>query len=296
MAAMRAMNIGAIGISPCDLAAGSEFLEHLEETYTIPFVAANLADTESGRRLFRPYVLMDMGEITVAVAGLAGEGQESPHTTPPHGVKVLPWRQELPPVLREIGNAADMVILLSSLPEMVNREIAQNFEGVDLILQSGGPSAVRPPAITGNTLLVRAEAGGKYAGRLDIDWRKNGTWLQDRNSRRKQVTSRLDRVNRLLERMVRRHPEGGLEKNPRYLELRGEADALALELDGLSRRGDRVPENRSTFRHILIALHREIPEDQEVSRIMGKTRIEAYRTEKQALEKSRRQEPQRGEE
>lgn len=288
MQAMRNMNCSAIGISPFDLTDGSSFLEHLQEKYGIPFVSMNLIEKNSGRTIFKPYILKSFGDLSVAVLGITAVQPESSKNGLLRDLAVLSWEDTLPKILQEIGKRADMIILLSSFPEETNRKIAQEFEQIDIILQSG-PSAVnRPVQITGSTLLAQTAGRGKYVGKIDISWLARDTWLQENGSTRSQdINARLDQVNRQLARMEKQDSVSSPQEDALFSKLQKARAEILSELKELRRQDMKAAEGNSTYRDSLIALEMSVPEDPEVQKILSTSRRAVYELNKKRMAEQR---------
>lgn len=285
MQAMRTMHYSAIGLAPHDLTAGSEFLQHLQATYGIPFISMNLIAKKNGETVFKPYIIRQVGDISVAVLGLTDVGPNSSKNGVLQNLSALSWQDTLPKTLQEVGKSADLIILLSSFPEQINREIAQQFEEINLILQSGSSTANRPPKLIGNSLITQTASRGKYVGKIDINWKASGKWLQEESAKqRKDINDRLDRINWRLGRLEKRVPTRDLEKNTQYRELQKTKSILIAELDGLAQQEQQTAKEFSTYQDDApIALPISLPEDPEVQTIVNRTKQVVYEINKKRL-------------
>ena len=117
-----------------------------------------------------------------------------------------------------------MIILLSSYPEPVNRQIAEQFGDIHLIIQSGTSTANRIPQLFGNSLITQIGSRGKYLGRMDIDWQPSRRWVQESSPQLKQTRDMLDRLNWRMGRMEKRQRPEELQQNQDYIQLLQEKD------------------------------------------------------------------------
>jgi 2',3'-cyclic-nucleotide 2'-phosphodiesterase (5'-nucleotidase family) len=62
--AFKQIGIDAVNVGELDLVLGLDYLRELEANYGIPFVSASLVDG-SGKLVFKPYVIKDIGKIRV---------------------------------------------------------------------------------------------------------------------------------------------------------------------------------------------------------------------------------------
>jgi 2',3'-cyclic-nucleotide 2'-phosphodiesterase (5'-nucleotidase family) len=290
--AMQTMNVAAIGIAPQDLAAGLDFLGRQCQEFNLPCLSANLQD-KTGKRPLRPSIMTKIAETTVAVIGLTGSPATNPPDKPAGEYRILPWQESLPDTVKEVKGHAEMIILLSSYPEPVNREIAGRFPDIHLIIQSGTLTANKAPQLVGNTLITQVAARGKYLGRMDIDWQPDRPWGQGKDADRlQQARDSLDRINWRLGRLEKREQgSAGLAQKTEQQQLRQEQEKLNAEITRLEQAGPENQEALSSFTSTFIPLKTSLPEDPEIQKIVNQTKQEINRAgQKQsgeAPEKSR---------
>lgn len=284
MEAMAAMQYSAVGIAPHDLAAGTVFLEQLQGTYNVPFVSANLVAKGSGKPLFKPYIIKQFGDISIGVLGLTGIDPATTKNTQLQTLAVLPWQDALQKILPEIANSADMIILLTSFSEKINRQIALQHKEINLILQAGNSTANKPPRLTGNALLTQTGSRGKYVGKIIIKWTAAGQWRQDFSAKRtKEINDRLDRINWRLGRLKKKNLPQALEENAQYQELLKTKTTLDAELRMLAQQDRQHANDLSTYRDFLVALAITLPEDPTVRTILNTTKQAVHELNKKRL-------------
>lgn len=278
--AMQAMHYAAIGTATQDLAGGLEFLLRQGREHGLPLLSANLVD-KAGNKPLKASIMTRVGETSVAVIGLTGAPPGNKPAQASEEYRLLPWQEVLADAIKQVRGQAEMIILLSSYPEPVNREIAGSFPDIHLIIQSGTFSANKVPQLVGSTLLTQVAAKGKYLGRLDIDWKASRRWGQVQNGtpQLQQARDNLDRINWRLGRLEKRAPDKeGLAQNKEYQQLRQEQERLTAKIAQLDQP---APENQAelaTFTSNFIPLKTSLPEDQEVQKIVQQTKQEVNRT------------------
>ncbi len=269
MQAMRSMQYNAIGVAPQDLSAGIEFLEHLQDTYTIPFISANLVRQETGEPVFKPFIIQQVGDLSVAILGMTGIDTKTLNNELLSNVSILPWQETIRKTLTALVNSPDMIVLLSNFPEQINIEIAQQFNEINLILQSGHSSANRVPYLKGKSLLTQTASRGKYLGSIDIHWTSAKKWHQDNTPRLKTSRDRLDRINWRLGRLEKRNPGKNLSQNVQYRKLQTEKASILKEIADIQQLEQQESENLSTYNYRAIPLKIALPEDPEVRSILA---------------------------
>jgi 2',3'-cyclic-nucleotide 2'-phosphodiesterase (5'-nucleotidase family) len=278
--AMQTMHYAAIGIAAQDLAGGLEFLLRQGREHGLTLLSANLVD-RAGKKPFNPLITTRVGETSVAIIGLTGEPAAKKPGMASEEYRLLPWQEALPETIKQ-ARGTEMIILLSSYPEPVNREIAGRFPDIHLIIQSGTFSANKAPHLIGNTLLTQVAAKGKYLGRLDIDWNASRRWglVQNGTPQLQQAKDNLDRIKWRLGRLEKRSPDKeGLAQNSEYQKLRQEQDRLTAEIARLDQpAGKDKREELATFTSNFIPLKTSLPEDPEVQKIVQQTKQEVNRS------------------
>ncbi|MCX7570599.1 bifunctional UDP-sugar hydrolase/5'-nucleotidase [Tumebacillus sp. DT12] len=135
-----------------------------------PLLVANLFDDESREPFgcFEPYVILERSGLRVAVIGLTvpffdfykmfGVWAEHPRDT----------FARLLPEIREQG--VDLVVLLSHLGLGSDRQIAEEIEGIDLILGGHTHNVLEQPEQIGRTWIAQAGSHGSHLGHLTLEW------------------------------------------------------------------------------------------------------------------------------
>ncbi len=274
------MHCRALGISALDLAGGVELLKEMEKQENLQWLSANLVKPGTETPLFKPYIRTTVGNTPVTILGLT----EEPAARHANGAfTVLPWKKVLPDLLEEVSKTGDMVILLSSCPESVNREIAGTMAGIDLILQSAHSPANRPPQQVNNTLLAQVAARGKYLGMMRINWTDAGTWGSDSSARIRAEQNRLDRINWQLGRMERRAGDKDLSGDKRYNELLAAKKQSEEQIAALKKARAQAPAEPCSYSNRFIALKSSLPEDHEVQAIIDQTTREVNQLNKKRV-------------
>lgn len=153
-----------------DFNYGYERLVALSGKTNFPIIAANVIK-EDGSHLFTPYVIKEIGGIKVGLFGLATP--ETSYKTHPDNVKGLTFSD---PCVA----AAEMVALLEEQTDVIlciahlgmdaasvdtSTKVANEVEGINLIIDGHSHTVLDQGQITGNTMIVST---GEYAKNLGI--------------------------------------------------------------------------------------------------------------------------------
>ena len=141
---MNLMGYDAMAIGEGDLGQlGVETIRERIAEASFPCLSANAYLAEGNELLAQPYVILQRGEHQIAIIGLTGLA-EIP------GVEIRDPTAAVREVVSEIGEGADILILLSHTGLDTNKQIAQEIPELDLIVSGGGRTYTRTPASVEN--------------------------------------------------------------------------------------------------------------------------------------------------
>jgi len=176
----------AICVMPSSFALGGGFLKEIVETSSVPFVCLNIKEKTTGEFLDRSFVVKDVGNLRIAIIGLTDTqvALQSRNQTPgPHhsggtqdtpkqilqdlselNLDLLDPQKSLREYLPFITSQADLIVILSSLAQHQNEEIANRFPAIDIII--GTNSEVGEKLVNSTVILNNTSSEGKKIGRL----------------------------------------------------------------------------------------------------------------------------------
>lgn len=147
--------------------------EIVENEIDFPFLGANIFDAEWDEPAYEPYSMFERGGANIAVIGQAFP--YLPIANPKWMFPDLSFgvRQErMAEVVAEVkDNGADLVVLLSHNGFDVDRKMAAEVPGIDIILTGHTHAALPRPVQVGNTHLIASGSHGKFVSTLDLDVR-----------------------------------------------------------------------------------------------------------------------------
>ncbi len=150
---------------------GTDRVQELIEKMDFPFLAANVRDTDWEEPVFESTSYFERGGVKVAVIG-----QAFPYTPIANPRYMIPsWsfgirEKELQESIDEArAEGAELVVLLSHNGFDVDRKLASNVTGLDVILTGHTHDAVPEAIKVGKTLLIASGSHGKFLSRLDLD-------------------------------------------------------------------------------------------------------------------------------
>ncbi len=162
---MNAMGYDASAVGNHEFDFGMEELSARAKQAAFSYLAANLHDKTTGQVPadlgVRPYVLLDAGDVTVGVAGLANVG--TPKVTNPANVSGFDFApyvetlQQIVPEMREQG--ADVILVTSHLCNEELRYVAPKTKELGVTLFGGGHCHQTLSQKSGDAVLL---ASGSY--------------------------------------------------------------------------------------------------------------------------------------
>ncbi len=148
-------------------------MEIVEGDLAFPFLGANIFDATWDEPAFEPYKMFERGGVQVAVIGqafpympIANPGWMFPDLS--FGVR----QDRVAEVVDEVRAAgAECVVLLSHNGFDVDRKLASQVDGIDVILTGHTHDALPEPVQVNNTFLIASGSHGKFVSRIDLDIR-----------------------------------------------------------------------------------------------------------------------------
>jgi len=143
----------------------------------IEFLAQNVKTADFGDPVFKPYVMLEINGVPVAIVGQAFP--YTPIANPRYFVAQWTFgiqEEEMQKVVDEVrAKGAQVVVLLSHNGMDVDLKMASRVTGIDAILGGHTHDAVPQPTLVtnrgGKTLVTNAGSNGKFLAVLDFDVR-----------------------------------------------------------------------------------------------------------------------------
>ncbi len=150
---------------------GRERVDEIVNTLDFSFLGANIFDREWDEPAYEPYEMFERNGVTIAVIGQAFPYM--PIANPDWMFPNLSFgiRQErVQAMVNEVREeGADLVVLLSHNGFDVDRKLAAQVQGIDVILCGHTHDALPEPVLVGNTALIASGSNGKFISRIDLD-------------------------------------------------------------------------------------------------------------------------------
>ena len=148
---------------------GTDFIRNQIKTLKTPFLSVSVHKGEAKELLGRPYLIKELGPVKVGILALTGPPLSQPQIQAEGYAPLASIKKYLPAIKRE----ANLIVVLSDLPEEENRSLASEFGDVQVILAARGNIPVEN---VNHAVIV--SPGQKYLARLDLWVDNNGRLLR----------------------------------------------------------------------------------------------------------------------
>jgi len=274
--AYNQMGYDAVNVGEKDLMMGFKFLSEVSPKAKFPFVSTNLVDKETGKCIFKPYVVREIVGLRVGILGLLDDQFAPTLQQKNPGLTVAQPVVALRAAMKGLRENCDLIVVLSQLGESKDKKLAREVHEIDLILGGGGESRRTVMEEENGTAIYRLEPRGGYLGRVDYSINDTKRPIKFTISgEREELQKKLERLVFHSTQIKREMAEAGKRDEIKAKELsflESKQKELEKTLRGL---GD-----RNLYRHVLIPVQMSIPDDPNTRK-----ELEIYRTESAKLYK-----------
>ena len=165
---MALLGYDAINLGEKDLQYGREFLEQMRNNYQLPFISANVYDSDTDQLFASPYLIKEIGAIKVGIFGVTTTERVESFVKAETGFKLKDPYEAARSIVAQLENKCDIVVALSHLALHGNNQLAEKVEGIDVIISGHQGYHLRSPKKVGNTLMMQPGSQGKYLGQLEL--------------------------------------------------------------------------------------------------------------------------------
>jgi 2',3'-cyclic-nucleotide 2'-phosphodiesterase (5'-nucleotidase family) len=172
--AMNLLGYDALVLGSEDFWLGLDVLRQRMEEAEFPILSANVVIQGTDQLFATPYVIKEIGSHKVAIIGLTNQEAAS---AAGGDIVVLDPLQALQDLMGEVSEEAEVIILLSHLGTEVDYQIANEVQGIDLIVGGLSRDVLDPPMWIEASGTVIAQAGylGEWIGVVRLDIVSQGT-------------------------------------------------------------------------------------------------------------------------
>jgi len=157
-----------------DFNYGQERLLELKDMTTVKMLSANILD-ENGKELFTPYEIVDMDGVKVGIFGLTTP--ETAYKTSPDNVIGITFADPIEiskKMVKELDDKTDVIIALAHIgldesSVITSKQIAENVEGIDVIIDGHSHTVLDTGMLVNDTLIAQTGNYDKNLGFINIE-------------------------------------------------------------------------------------------------------------------------------
>lgn len=174
--AMNTIGYDAMVVGNHEVDFTAETLRRRIAEAKFPVLAANMLDQFSAELFTKPYIIKNVAGIKVGILGLAYPNTR--YTTAKKNVKGVRFvaaqqtAARYVPLMRREG--AELIIALTHLGLSADKQLAEQVEGIDVIVGGHSHNRMHEALLVGPTIIVQAGAHGSDLGRLDLSVESDG--------------------------------------------------------------------------------------------------------------------------
>jgi 2',3'-cyclic-nucleotide 2'-phosphodiesterase (5'-nucleotidase family) len=148
---------------------GLDNLRELIEIAQFPIICANVVDENSGETLVPPYLILEKGKSKIAFIGLNTEYLKDVVVEEgTKGLEIKKAKEILDFYLPKLENKTDIQVIVSHMGFNADKKIAQEVEGIEVIIGGHSHTTLFEPKVVNQTLICQAGSGGRYIGELNL--------------------------------------------------------------------------------------------------------------------------------
>jgi len=155
-----------------EFAYGPKQFEKITKKLKYPMLAINCYQEKNDSLVFPPYTIQEAGDLKIGVIGIAATIVDK--VMPPHFSQDIYFtlgRNELPEYIRRLREEenVDLVVVMSHLGFPQEFKLAQEVDGVDLLLSAHTHNRLYHPVYVNETIIIQSGCHGSFLGRLDLE-------------------------------------------------------------------------------------------------------------------------------
>jgi 2',3'-cyclic-nucleotide 2'-phosphodiesterase (5'-nucleotidase family) len=163
------MGYDAIGLGERDLNYGLPFLKEMIEKHGLPFINANVRDTESGALILPEYTVVERSGIKYGIVSVLDPKHKIITMSADEAAfQVDDPVQVLRDLLPRLRQEADTILLLSHLGEQSTEELIKEVKGIDMCVIGHTSRNISAERIINDTAVFASAFEGRYIGRANL--------------------------------------------------------------------------------------------------------------------------------
>ncbi|MFZ5569103.1 MAG: hypothetical protein ACOZF0_01770 [Thermodesulfobacteriota bacterium] len=170
--ALKMLGYDAMNVADGELGYGLPFLQRFRDSIQPGFIGSN---TFVGKEYaWKPYHTKTVNGVKIGVVGVVSAGFTDPARTGADGIEVRDMVSSLKAVLPALKKETGLVVLLSHAGWDESVRLANEVDGIDVIIVGHQYYYDFEPAVVHGKILLKSSMGGKHVGVIRIWLDRNG--------------------------------------------------------------------------------------------------------------------------
>lgn len=245
----------AINIGQFELMGGRSFIHKMEREFSIPFISANLRDPQTKELVFKPYILVERGDLTIGITGVTNNLPDTSKAFYADDYISVGKKQ-----IKDLKSKADIIVVLVNSNRQTHELLPSEFNEADFIVTSGSTNMTRSNTEQreGGPNLYSCGKQGKYLFVLDGELTNSHDPFVNISSQENKIKS----INKRFERLQKKDPDKPLEEI-----YKNQSNVLKLidqYQNELKVAQEQVESARNTIKYETIGLNKKVQDDEEL--------------------------------
>src|SRR5699024_10591283 len=168
---MNALKFDAM-TSHWEFAYGPGHLQKLTSKLAYPMLACNIYSKKTNELAFLSHIITERKGLRIGVIGVAEHIVDK--MMPAHfsaGVYFTLGTDEVQTIVKQLRkeNAVDLIVVLSHFGFPQDVKLAEETEGLDVLLSSHTHNSLNEPVVINETIIIQSGCHGAHIGKLDVE-------------------------------------------------------------------------------------------------------------------------------
>jgi 2',3'-cyclic-nucleotide 2'-phosphodiesterase (5'-nucleotidase family) len=155
-----------------EFAYGPQRFKEIANQLDYPMLAVNCYDEQTDELVFDPYLITEAAGLRIGVLGVAATivDKVMPKSFS-EGVYFTLGNEELPGYIDLLRNEerVDLIVLVSHLGFPQEMKLADEVDGIDVLLSGHTHNRIYRPALVNDTIVIQSGCHGSFLGQLQLD-------------------------------------------------------------------------------------------------------------------------------
>ena len=245
----------AINVGHYEVLNGLKYLKNISNKTDIPFISANLKDASTSELIFKPYLIIDRGELKIGVAGVTSQ---LPDTS--RSILADDYIESANHYAELLSNQVDIVVMLVNADRGSQGALVDQMPNVDFIVTSGSVNMSRAnsPQKEDGPYMYSCGKQGKYLLSLDVNLRDIKKPFIDVTAQEKKIRS----INKRFEKLQKKDPNKTLDEI--YAEKQNVLNLINRYREDLVVSQKAIDDAVNTIQFQTIPLNNKVEDDDEL--------------------------------